>query len=189
MLLTPITKEIFESNNKIYFDRIDKGFDRYTSGILSLPKEDLSSMKEKEKLDLIIKNENKYIEFIRKVYIINKDKPMIDFYLKDIDNKGVLRILDSLDYEDKIIFINHLRYLDKETVYFSIENKNLLPFLTRLSTRELNFCTMYFTSVPITIWGNYNLNFPLFFENEEKLDYYNEIAKDCGLIIRNKVVI
>jgi hypothetical protein len=190
MLLIPISKETFKEKSKISFSRIDFGFNKYTSGILAVPEDNLNCTNKTEKLNFIIQNENKYIEFIKKVYLINKNNPvMIDFYLKDISNEGILKILDNLDYDDKLVFLNHIRYLNKEAVYFYIDNENLLPFLTRLSTRELLFCTIHFTNIPITIWGNYNLNFPLFFENVEKLEFYDKLAKTCGLLIRDKIIV
>lgn len=190
MLLKPITIEEFNSIKKISMTNILQGFDNYTNGILdvhdrslSLPEIDEASHSV-EKYNL--KYEDRFINFIKKIYTVNKEKPiMIDFYINNIDDEGFLRVLSHLDYDDKLTFINHIRNIKTESVYFLLEYEELIPFITRLSTRELHFCTLHFTDKPITIWGNYNLSFPVFFKDDKDVNFYNDLASESDLFIRD----
>ncbi len=70
--------------------------------------------------------------------------------------------------------------LQGDTIYFRL-TKDIIPFITRLSTREVLFCTVYFTKYPFTIWGNYNKKFPCFYKADKVLDLYTDIAKECDV--------
>jgi hypothetical protein len=177
--LKPISYEEFSILSKIRFSNINDGFSKYINGILEIDDNQLSDLK----------GEEKYINFVKEVYRNNKSKPIImDFYLKNIDEEGILRILEGLDYEDKLILLKQLRNENKETVYFKIENEEILPFVTRLSTRELLFCTIHFLEKPLTLWGNYNLKFPVFFKNSEDISFYDRIARENGLTINSIIL-
>ena len=66
--------------------------------------------------------------------------------------------------------------LNCEAEWDAIEGyQKLIPFLVRLSTREIFFITFYFNKIPITIWGNYNMEFPCFFENEKDMNFYKNL--------------
>ncbi|GAA0179813.1 hypothetical protein SH2C18_26230 [Clostridium sediminicola] len=189
-LLKSITIEEFNSIKKISITNIQEGFNNYTHGILDVHDSSLSINEQDESSRLIYNNnlkyENRFINFMKKIYTINKKKPIIvDFYLNNIDNEGILRVLSHLEHDDKLTFINHVRNIKTHSVYFLIEDKELIPFMTRLSTRELHFCTFHFTEKPITIWGNYNLSFPVFFKNNEDVNFYDSIARKNDLFIRD----
>lgn len=68
---------------------------------------------------------------------------------------------------------------------FLVEDKELINLLTRLSTRELNFATFYFTQIPVCICGNYDISFPVFFMDGNGLSTYKDIVEKCGLHIRD----
>ena len=172
--LKAISYEEFLALSEIRFNNINEGFNKYTNGILELDNNAHQG----------IVNEENFINFVRAAYRNNVGRPIImDFYLKNINEEGILRILEGLDYEDKLILLNQLRNENKETVYFKIENEEILPFVTRLSTRELLFCTIHFLDKPLTLWGNYNLKFPVFFKNSEDISFYENIARENGLTI------
>ena len=79
------------------------------------------------------------------------------------------------------MLINNIN-IKNDSVYYKVDNQKLIPFLVRLSTREIFFITFYFNKIPITIWGNYNMTFPCFTDTDENLDLYKELAKLHNLI-------
>jgi hypothetical protein len=189
-LLRPITAEQFNIIRKTKFSNIEEGFERYPNGILDIHEQALT-MEESEDTSYSVENynlkhEEPFINFMKSVYNINKDEAVvIDFYLKDIDSIGILRILNYLDYKDKLILLDNLKNLDTKSIYFIVEEEALIPFITRLSTRELLFCTIHFNAMPITIWGNYKLAFPMFFKDYKDIELYKNIAKENNLFIRD----
>lgn len=190
MLLKPITSEEFNSIKKISMTNILEGFDNYIHGILDVHDRSLSLTEIDESSHSVeqynLKYEDRFINFMKNIYTINKEKPiMVDFYINNIDNEGILRVLSHLEYDDKLTFINHIRNIKTDSVYFLLEYEELIPFITRLSTRELHFCTFHFTDKPITIWGNYNLSFPVFFKDDKDISFYDHIARENDLFIRD----
>ncbi|MCY6369477.1 hypothetical protein [Clostridium ganghwense] len=189
-LLKPITREEFNSIKKIAINNIDEGFKNYTNGVLDVHDHALTLAESNELLGSVekynLKYEERFINFMKKIYNLNKNKPIIvDFYLKDIDNAGILRVLNYLDYDDKLTFINHVRNLNSDSVYFLLDNEELIPFITKLSTRELHFCTLHFMEIPLTVWGNYDLSFPVFFREDKDVSFYEKIARENNLFIRD----
>lgn len=189
-LLKPITIEEFNSIKKIEINNIDEGFKNYTHGVLDTHNKGLTLAEANKFLGSLekynLKYEERFINFMKKIYKFNKNKPtIVDFYLKNIDNAGILRILNYLDYDDKLIFINHVRNLNTDSVYFLLDNEELIPFITKLSTRELHFCTVHFTEMPLTVWGNYELSFPVFFREHKDVKLYENMARKNNLFIRD----
>lgn len=145
-LLYPINEEIFKKNVKIRFDNINKGFEKYNHEMLE------------------IKNEDDLIQYIENLYDENGfDNFYVDLYLNRIDKSNENQFIDMLCEEDKSIYQHIKREYDNSTVYYKID-KGLIPFITRLSTREILFTTIYLTKSNKTIWGNYNMKFPVFYE-------------------------
>lgn len=144
-LLYPVSEEVFKRNVRIYFDNINEGFSKFKHDII----ED--------------KNEDELIEYIQNAYDENGfDNFYIDLYLNRIDKDNENKFLELLIDEDKITYKNIKSQYDINTVYYKVD-KSLIPFLTRLSTREVLFCTIYLTKTNQTIWGNYNMKFPVFY--------------------------
>ncbi len=145
-LLYPINEEIFKKNVKIRFDNINEGFERFNHEILE------------------IKNENELIQYIENLYDENGfDNFYVDLYLNRIDKNNENQFIDMLCEEDKSTYENVKKEYDNSTVYYKID-KSLIPFITRLSTREVLFTTIYLTKNNKTIWGNYDMKFPIFYE-------------------------
>ena len=119
---------------------------------------------------------------------LNKGKVIIDLYIKDLENESLARLLEVLDERDKNILIDNINKQEIKSVYFELNNKDLMSFITRLNTRELFFCTIYFMEKPMTIWGNYNLSFPMFFEGNNMLEIYRDLAKKRNLDVRGIVL-
>lgn len=179
--ITPISKENFNNNVKIRFKNILDGFNNYN--YRSLTAKDITNFKF---------NEDAFIKFIEEAYKLNKNKSKIqscyiDFYLKDLNDDDYNKLLEGLDSEDKER-LNYIKTISSEkktfnTEYFEVNDISIITLLTKMCTRELFFITFYFTAIPLTIWGNYNLNFPIFFEDDSVLDKYINIAEACTLNI------
>ena len=60
-----------------------------------------------------------------------------------------------------------------------------MDFITILNTRALFFSTIYLNTFPFTIWGNYDLKFPVFFSDINTLNIYKNLAEKNGLSINS----
>lgn len=145
-LLYPISEKTFKENVRIRFDNINDGFNSFNHELLEG------------------KNEAELIEYIINSYDENGfDNFYIDLYFNRIDKNNETQFIDMLCEEDKITYENIKKEYDDSTVYYKID-KSLIPFITRLNTREILFTTIYLTKTNKTIWGNYEMKFPIFYE-------------------------
>jgi hypothetical protein len=159
-LLYPISEEIFKEKVNIRFENIYDGFDRFESIMLESMIADIS--------------EEKTIDFISKAYQLNgEDNSYVDFYLSRLNKGAKNNLLALLNDEDKEMLKRIINEVSVETIYFKLSSE-IIPFITRLSTREVFFCTFYFTKYPCTIWGNYNMQFPVFFDKKDDIEKYKE---------------
>ena len=177
-ILKSISEDEFKNKIKMRFNNILDGFDRYSNGLLEY-NGDNDSFKIKEGC---------FINFFNEALELNKGKVIIDLYIKDLENESLARLLEVLDERDKNILIDNINKQEIKSVYFELHNKDLMSFITRLNTRELFFCTIYFMEKPMTIWGNYNLSFPMFFEENNMLEIYRDLAKKHNLDVRGIVL-
>lgn len=194
-LLKPITKEEFYSIRKISInhEEIEDCFKKYTHGILDVYDHCLSFEEADELLRSFeehnLKYEDRFVEFMKAVYEINKSQPVaVEFYLNELSNIELLGILSYLDYKDKLLFIDQIRYLKDDSYMFLVDDEEIMTFLTRLSTRELIFTTFHFIQVPVCICGNFDLSFPMFFVDSNGLNIYKDMARKCRLHIRDAKV-
>lgn len=168
-LLYPVSKEEFKKLVDIRFDSINEGFNNFKSAML-----------ESETLEEAEKN---IIKFMEEAIILNgEDNSYVDLYFSTLEREDKEKLIGLLEEKDKEIMENIKDILQEDTIYFRL-TKDIIPFITRLSTREVLFCTVYFTNYPITIWGNYNKKFPCFYRDDKVLDLYNDIAKECNVEI------
>lgn len=175
LLLQPINEEIFKENITIRFNNINDGFNRFENFILH----DKSNDSMEEKL----------IEFIDKALQLNEEEnSYVDFYLSRLNEEEKNKMLKLLNDDDKKILKRLITEVKDETIYFRL-SKEIIPFFTRLSTREIFFCTFYFAKFPCTIWGNYNMKFPVFFNDKENGEKYKNIADECGVEIKQYIVL
>jgi len=154
-LLHPVNENKFKEIVNIRFNNINEGFNNYKSAML--------------KSKTLEEAEENIIKFMEEVIILNGD-----------DNSFVDLYFSTLEKEDKEIMESIKDTLQGDTIYFRL-TKDIIPFITRLSTREVLFCTVYFTKYPFTIWGNYNKKFPCFYKADKVLDLYTDIAKECDV--------
>lgn len=177
MGINTISKEEFDKIIKIKFDNILDGFDRFNYI-------ELYSRIEKEK----DKIEEDFIKTLEGFFDLNydKDKIIIDFYKNKLDKDSIKLIENNLDIEEIKLFNEILNVGNENDIFFEISDKKYIRLLTKLCTRELFFITFYFTKGPITIWGNYNLKFPLFYRksniDENNINDYVDIAKAYNLL-------
>lgn len=175
--LKPICKETFTNNVKIRFNNILDGFNNYKSKNLEC----------NYNIDFKFKEMN-FIKFIEESYKLNKNSCYIDFYIKNLNEGEYNKLSEGLDAGDKDLLNSIWECIIKNssdfTEYFEVNDVSILKLLVKMCTRELFFITFYFTEIPLTIWGNYNLSFPIFFENDSVLDIYIETAKKVELNIR-----
>ncbi len=147
MVLGITTKESIISQGGIYIENIQEGFERYHYNLIEGTKEEIY-----QKIDeLLLSNgsENSYVDFYYGKLSVN-EKECIRDYLS----------------EKSFSILKHYERL-KEPVFLSLTTE--LLFLTEeLNNKELLFCTYYFCKYPCTIWGNYNLKYPIF-RNKEKI--------------------
>jgi len=169
-VLEPVSEKVFKEQVTIRFKNINEGFDRFESFILKSASGQSGD-----------KDEQKFIEFIDRVFQLNgQENSYIDFYLSKLDKKAKENLFTSLNEDDKAILKRHINEIEDETIYFRLQ-RELIPFITRLCIREILFSTFYFTKFPCTIWGNYNMRFPIFFDNVDNVNKYNEVLENCGL--------
>jgi hypothetical protein len=148
-LLIPISDDEFKDKINIRFNNIIDGFNSFQN--FTLEASDVED------------GENKLISFAQKVFENNNSEAYIDFYI------------NKLSENDKKILELHLNTIKHDGIFYALRNKSLIPFLVRLNTRETFFVTFYFYNKPITIWGNYNMKFPCFFNTQKDLEFYYAI--------------
>ena len=165
-LLIPISNDEFKNNVNIRFNTILEGFDLFKSFTI----EDNTTEG----------GENKIIQFIEKVFEENNCEAYVDFYINKISNEDKENLIALVPDEDKEILKLHLTAEPHDGVFYKLLNKILIPFLVRLNTREIFFVTFYFTNKPITIWGNYDMKFPCFFNTEDDREFYYTLLKSLG---------
>lgn len=168
-LLIPISNQEFNSMVNIRFKNILDGFNLFKNFTIEA--------------DNIEDGENKLIKFIETIFEKNNNEGFVDFYINKLSPEDKEKLISLISKEDRELLKSHLSLQPNNGVYYKLINKDLIPFLTRLNTRELFFVTFYFSNKPITIWGNYNMKFPCFFDSEEDFDFYYDLSKSFGFYI------
>ena len=166
-LLIPISNQEFNSMVNIRFKNILDGFNLFKNFTIEA--------------DNIEDGENKLIKFIETIFEKNNNEGFVDFYINKLSPEDKEKLISLISKEDRELLKSHLSLQPNNGVYYKLINKDLIPFLTRLNTRELFFVTFYFSNKPITIWGNYNMKFPCFFSSEEDFDFYYDLSKSFSL--------
>lgn len=155
--LSPISKEDFLKANYIYFSNINLGFALYKSVNLTLkdiyPTEDGATYFSQFLID----------EFNKSTLPV-----FVDFYIQNLNDDELKKLRMLLPSEYKSTLDSLLKLRESNTVFFEIKDSSIIPFLTYLSSKELFFTTFYFEE--FTLWGNYNLTFPLFYKNDKAIN-------------------
>lgn len=173
--ITPITKEDFNYLVNIKFNNILEGFEVYNSKTLT--SKDGISRKD---------GELNIINFIIDIYYLNLSSEeggmIIDFYFNKLTSEQVNNLKVLLDDQDKLI-LEDIINKSKDSEFLIINDPKIIPFFVRLCTREVFFITFYCRKFPLTIWGNYNLSFPMFYQEENTLKTYE------NLLVKNDIKI
>ncbi|EHI96939.1 hypothetical protein CDLVIII_0201 [Clostridium sp. DL-VIII] len=165
-LLIPISDDEFKNKINIRFNNIIDGFNSFQN--FTLEASDVDD------------GENKLISFVEKVFENNNSEVYIDFYISKLSESDKKRLIELIPMEDKEILELHLNTIKHNGIFYALRDKSLIPFLVRLNTRETFFVTFYFFNKPITIWGNYDMKFPCFFNNHMDLEFYQKVCKSLG---------
>lgn len=172
MLFKSVEEEEFLKKVKIRFNSISKGFDEYFNGVLQVNGESNSQ-----------EGESRMLEFLLKLLELNGEEyAYIDFYYSRLQPSDREKLKELLEEEDRATLKSCEKELQGEGIYFKLSKSNL-PLIVRLCTKEILFSTFYFTKIPCTIWGNYEMKFPCFFQREEDMKLYKEISKNYDLQI------
>lgn len=157
----------FKDNVNIRFNNILDGFNNFKSFTIDGT--------------LSNNSESSIIDFIYNIFEENDNECYIDFYITKINNNEKDNLMNLIDDEYKSLLKNIIN-MNHNDIYYKVKNKNILPFFIKLNTREIFFVTFYFTKNPITIWGNYKLRFPCFFNDNDTFEHYYSIAKSYGIL-------
>lgn len=172
MLLKSIEEKEFQNKVDIRFSNISEGFNKFHNGVL-----------EKKALLNREESEERIFRFFERILELNgEENSFIDFYYLRLGEEDKQRLKEMVSADDRIILNDVERELKGDGIYFRL-SKEILPFIVRLCTREVLFSTFYFTKIPCTIWGNYNMEFPCFFKDEKCMQFYDEVSNNYDLKI------
>ena len=163
--LIPISTIDFNNTINIKFNNILDGFDFFKNFTID---------------GNVTCGEEKIITFIEKIFEENIDDTYIDFYINRISSEDKSNLMNLISDNDKNT-LREFMNITHDGVYFKLIDKNLIPFFVRLNTKEVFFVTFYFNNRPITVWGDYNMKFPCFVNNDEDLEYYLQLASKLNL--------
>lgn len=177
----------------ITHENIEEAYEKYSYGILDTFDHCLTEEETDRLLNSFtehnLKQEHKFIEFMKLAYELNDHEPIImNLPFHEIESTYVLYILNMLDYADRVAFIEQIRRIEGQRTYHKIKYWELLQLYTKLAVREIYFPIFHFTKFPVTVVGNFDLSFPLFFPEEDNLSRYKSIAEQCGLFIRDIII-
>lgn len=136
-----IKKTDLLNRGAIYLNRIEDGFEEY-------------------KVDSIEGTEEELYQILMSLYHKNGEtNSFVDFYyycLSESERAEVIKVLTPEEME-------YIRTLedDEESVFYPLD-EILLGITAKLTAKEILFSTFYFTKEPMTVWGNYQLKYPVF---------------------------
>lgn len=168
-MLIPINEKEFKERVKIKFNNISEGFSRYSNKTLEACNDNFF--------------ETNMIKFLEEAMELNGvDNSYVDFYYNILSESDKNKFKEMLDSEDKEFIRNFEKKNNDSGIYFKL-SKEFIPFINRLNSREIFFSTIYFTKESLTIWGNYNKKFPVFYLESTALNKYEELAKKYNLLL------
>ena len=149
-ILIPISNKEFKEKVTIRFNSINDGFNNYNNKTIE-------------------GTEEAFISFLQEAFELNgEDNAYVDFYYNILSEEDKQRLKSLINDEDNLTLENFEKNYHEESI----------PFITRLSTREILFSTIYFTKYPCTIWGNYNKSFPIFYHDNNDIQQYLNIKNE-----------
>ena len=143
----------------LYAETVDQAFRNYKSAIVTT--DDKACMK----------------TFLEKVFEENMGKLYADFYYPVLSKEQQEAFCAGLSAEEMAMLG---RFDGERQIYYQVDESEL-GFLFDITAREWLFSTFYTAEKKIMIWGNYHLEFPVFCETQEVLDFYLDLAKKRGM--------
>lgn len=153
-----IAREILISGGCLYAETIREAYGKYES--------------------LILKTDNKLHmkHFLENVYEQNGGQLYADFYYPVLSPEQQKGFVAGLSEEEKQMLERFdIRAKD---VYYKIDLEEM-EFLFEITARNWLFSSFYTENKKILIWGNYNLEFPVFCEDSDTLEFYRNLAEQC----------
>ena len=143
-MLIKINENDFKNNVEIRFNNITDGINRFENKTLES--------------DNSYDFEKNMISFLEEAVKLNGiENSYVDFYYNNLEEDEKRRLKQFINSEDK----EFIRKFENENgmsgVYFNLTLESI-PFITRITSKEVLFSTIYFVKKPFTIWGNYNKN-------------------------------
>ena len=158
-ILIPISNKEFKEKVTIRFNSINDGFNNYNNKTIE-------------------GTEVAFISFLQEAFELNgAENSYVDFYYNVLNDEDKKKLKELINDEDKILLEKFEKNYHEKNIYFKL-TKESIPFITRLSTREILFSTIYFTKYPCTIWGNYNKSFPIFYHDNNDIQQYLNIKNE-----------
>lgn len=129
---------------------------------------------------VILKTDNKLFmkHFLEKVYEQNDGKLYADFYYPVLSPEQQKAFTVGISAEEERV----LKRFDikEKNVYYKIDLQEL-GFLFEITARNWLFSSFYAENKKVIVWGNYDLEFPIFCKDRDTLDFYVDLAKQCGV--------
>lgn len=129
-------------------------------------------------------NESVYLNFITEIFSGSKENVYVEVDKNELTNSLIISILNDLDYQDKDLWIEFIKQLSNfDDRLIKIESLKELKMFFKLATREIIFPKFYLENDKVVLLGNYDLFFPIFFENTDLVIKYKKIALKYNLHI------
>ncbi|WP_297632247.1 hypothetical protein [uncultured Clostridium sp.] len=148
----------------LYIEDINEGLKKYSNAIL--------------KIDLNKEGEENFIKFLYEI----DENIIVDYYGNIINDSAFMKMVETLDEEEKSYLLDLKEKGYKEIFYSNIEEK-FLKILINLSINEILFSSFYLKNM--TIWGNYNGKFIMFFNKETNIKDIENKANKYNLQIED----
>lgn len=158
-MIQSMSKEMFISQGVLFADTVEDAFDRYYATILTGDKINMQG-------------------FIELCMRENKGHSFADFYYPVLEQREQDAFIAGLADNEKAVLEKLEK--DKKQVYFPLTEENV-SFFAEITARNWLFSTFYFAKEKAILWGNYNMEYPLFCQDEKTLEYYITKARQCGL--------
>lgn len=168
-MLISVNENDFKDKVNIRFNNITEGISRFENKILEA--------------DNSYDFEQCIIGFLEEAVRLNGvENSYVDFYFNVLQEDAKIRFKELLNCEDKEFMKAFEEENSEAGIYYNLTLESI-PFIVRITTKEVLFSTIYFTKEPFTIWGNYNEKLPVFYEEKSVYDKYENIAKRFKLKI------
>lgn len=136
-----ITLKEIKNLGGLYIENIQEGFEQYSCSYLEGSKDEI----QKELIRLQGQNGIGY--------------SFVDFYYGRLNKNEK----EKLKYNLEAPYLDILqKYEALNDVTYLLLEKDILFLTAELNAKEILFSTYYFCKYPCTIWGNYNLKYPVF---------------------------